>query len=184
MRHTPIAERGTAGEVSHGFDMRKSHDARVVDRDIHKKFVEIDVLLCMCADKVMIMVAGNRQHRLSVELRVIQTISVGEFHPDFNDNEEQAIEARKSYWAGTFVPALFTERIYTPALSEQNGKAVGADTIRETVCISADPETHIKKAHGYIECGFDHLIFHSAGPDQRPFLEAYGRHVLPRLRKG
>jgi hypothetical protein len=31
--------------------------------------------------------------------------------------------------------------------------------------------------------GFDHLIFHSAGPDQRAFLEGYGRDVLPRLRE-
>jgi len=98
---------------------------------------------------------------------------------DFTDNEEQAIEARKAFWAGTFVPALFTERIYTPALSEQNG----ADTIRETVCISSDPAAHIKIARHYMELGFDHLIFHSAGPDQTAFLEAYARHVLPRLRQ-
>lgn len=101
---------------------------------------------------------------------------------DFNDNEQQAIEARKTYWAGTFVPALFTERIYTPTLSQQNGNAVGADTIRETVCISNDPAAHIKIARRYIDLGFDHLVFHSAGPDQRAFLEAYERHVLPRLR--
>ena len=100
---------------------------------------------------------------------------------DFNDNQ-QAIEARKTYWAGTFVPALFTERIYTPTLSQQNGNAVGADTIRETVCISNDPAAHIKIARRYIDLGFDHLVFHSAGPDQRAFLEAYERHVLPRLR--
>jgi hypothetical protein len=31
--------------------------------------------------------------------------------------------------------------------------------------------------------GFDRLIFHSAGPDQRAFLEGYGRDVLPRLRE-
>ena len=99
-----------------------------------------------------------------------------------NDNEQQAIEARKTYWAGTFVPALFTERIYTSTLSQQNGNAVGADTIRETVCISNDSEAHIKIARRYIDLGFDHLVFHSAGPDQRAFLEAYGRHVLPRLR--
>ena len=102
---------------------------------------------------------------------------------DFTDNEEQAIAARKAYWAGTFVPALFTERIYTPALSEQNGKVVGADTIREAVCISNDPEAHIKIARDYMKLGFDHLIFHSAGPDQHAFLEAYGRQVLPRLRQ-
>jgi coenzyme F420-dependent glucose-6-phosphate dehydrogenase len=68
-------------------------------------------------------------------------------------------------------------------MSEQNGKVVGADTIREAVCISADPEDHIKFAQKYIDRGFDHLIFHAAGPDQRAFIEGYGRDVLPRLRE-
>ena len=101
----------------------------------------------------------------------------------YTDDEEKAIEYRKNYWAGTFVPALFTERIYTPKMSEENGKVVGADVIKEAVCISADPEDHIELAQRYIDMGFDHLIFHSAGPDQRAFLEAYGRDVLPQLRK-
>jgi coenzyme F420-dependent glucose-6-phosphate dehydrogenase len=60
---------------------------------------------------------------------------------------------------------------------------VGSDTIKQGVCISADPEDHIKFAQGYIDLGFDHLIFHSAGPDQAAFIEAYGREVLPRLRQ-
>ena len=102
---------------------------------------------------------------------------------DYTADEEKAIECRKAYWAGTFVPALFTEKIYTPEMSEQNGKVVGADTIREAVCISADPEDHIKFAQKYIDRGFDHLIFHAAGPDQRAFIEGYGRDVLPRLRE-
>jgi len=102
---------------------------------------------------------------------------------DYTADEEKAIECRKAYWAGTFVPALFTEKIYTPEMSEQNGKAVGADTIWEAVCISADPEDHIKFAQKYIDRGFDHLIFHAAGPDQRAFIEGYGRDVLPRLRE-
>src|SRR4029453_17830883 len=59
---------------------------------------------------------------------------------DYTDNEAKAIEYRKKYWAGTFVPALFTERIYTPKMSEENGKVVGADGIKEGVWISADPE--------------------------------------------
>ena len=101
----------------------------------------------------------------------------------FTDDEEGAIRARKEYWAGTFVPALFTERIYTPRMSEQNGSVVGSDTIRRAVCISADPDAHVRFAQHYIKLGFDHLIFHSAGPDQRAFLEGYGREVLPRLRR-
>ena len=101
----------------------------------------------------------------------------------YTDDEEKAIEFRKMYWAGVFVPALFTEKIYTPNMSERNGKVVGRDTIKESVCISADPDDHIQFAQRYIDIGFNHLIFHSAGPNQRAFLEGYGRDVLPQLRR-
>ncbi|MGH7767890.1 MAG: TIGR03557 family F420-dependent LLM class oxidoreductase [Candidatus Binatia bacterium] len=101
----------------------------------------------------------------------------------YTEDEEKAIECRLAYWAGTFIPALFTERIYTPQMSEQNGKVVGSDTVRESVCISSDPEEHIRLGQKYVDLGFDHLIFHSAGPDQRGFLENYGKHVLPQLRQ-
>jgi len=53
-----------------------------------------------------------------------------ELAADFTDDETKAIATRKNYWAGVFIPALFTEKIYTPKMSEENGKAVGADTIR------------------------------------------------------
>lgn len=79
--------------------------------------------------------------------------------------------------------ALFTEKIYTPRMSEQNGKVVGSDTVKQSVCISADPEDHIEFAQKYIDLGFDHIIFHSAGPDQRAFIEGYGKYVLPQLRR-
>jgi coenzyme F420-dependent glucose-6-phosphate dehydrogenase len=100
----------------------------------------------------------------------------------YTDDEETAIEHRKAYWAGTFVPALFTQRIYTPAMSAENGKVVGSDTVRQATCISADAADHIQFAKRYIDLGFNHLFFHCAGPDQRAFLEGYGRDVLPRLR--
>ena len=106
-----------------------------------------------------------------------------ELAADFTSDQERAIECRKAYWAGTYVPALFTERIYTPEMSEKNGSIVGSDAVRQAVCISADPNDHIALAEKYIDLGFNHLIFHSAGPDQRAFIEAYGRHVLPRLRQ-
>jgi coenzyme F420-dependent glucose-6-phosphate dehydrogenase len=101
----------------------------------------------------------------------------------FAHDPKEAIECRQAYWAGTYIPALFTERIYTPQMSEENGKVVGADTVRQSLCISADPQDHIRFAQQYIDLGFDHLVFHSAGPDQRAFIEAYGKHVLPQLRQ-
>lgn len=100
----------------------------------------------------------------------------------YTADEEKAIECRKTYWAGAAIPAMYTERIYTPAMSAANGKSVGADTIKQSVCISDDPAEHARMAQRYIDLGFDHLVFHCGGPDQQAFIEGYGRDVLPRLR--
>jgi coenzyme F420-dependent glucose-6-phosphate dehydrogenase len=34
----------------------------------------------------------------------------------------------------------------------------------------------------YRDLGFNHLVFHSPGPDQQRFLELYSAEILPRLR--
>ena len=106
-----------------------------------------------------------------------------ELNVAYTDDEESAISEMKKYWAGTFVPALFDQKIYSPAMSEKNGKAVGADTIKQKMCLSADPAAHVKYIQQYIDLGFDTIFLHCAGPDQRAFLEGYGRDVLPRLRR-
>jgi coenzyme F420-dependent glucose-6-phosphate dehydrogenase len=102
---------------------------------------------------------------------------------EYTEDSAAAIQARKQYWAGTFIPALFSQRIYTPKMSAQNGMAVGEDVIRQRTCVSADPDEHVRFAQRYLDLGFDHLVFHSAGPDQLAFIEGYGRDVLPRLRQ-
>jgi coenzyme F420-dependent glucose-6-phosphate dehydrogenase len=106
-----------------------------------------------------------------------------ELNAAFTDDAETAVSEMKKYWAGSFIPALFNQKIYTPAMSAENGQAVGADTIKQQMPISTDPEAHVKFAQQYIDLGFNVLIFHSAQEDQRGFIESYGREVLPRLRQ-
>jgi coenzyme F420-dependent glucose-6-phosphate dehydrogenase len=106
-----------------------------------------------------------------------------ELNAAYTSDEAGAVTAMLTYWAGTFVPALFDQNIYTPALSAQNGKAVGEDTVKKSMVISENPDDHVSFARRYIDLGFDTLFFHSAGPDQRRFIEQYGREVLPRLRE-
>lgn len=97
-------------------------------------------------------------------------------------DEQKAIQEMLKYWAGTFVPALFDERIYTPALSEQNGEVVGPDTVKKTCCISQNVDEHVRFVQQYADLGFDTFFIHSAGPDQKAFIEDYGRDILPKLR--
>jgi coenzyme F420-dependent glucose-6-phosphate dehydrogenase len=68
-------------------------------------------------------------------------------------------------------------------MSAQNGEVVGDDTIKQTGCVSSDPEDHIRFASQYLELSFDRLYFHAAGPGQEQFLREYGKDVLPRLKE-
>src|SRR6266487_2050949 len=105
-----------------------------------------------------------------------------ELNVEYTNDPESAIEVNRKYWAGTYIPALFDQKIYTPKMSQENGEAVGSDTIKKAACISAKPDDHVKFVQQYIGLGFDHLIFHSASPDQGAFIQAFGHNVLPRLR--
>jgi coenzyme F420-dependent glucose-6-phosphate dehydrogenase len=106
-----------------------------------------------------------------------------ELNVAYTDDTSGAVECFQKYWAGSFVPALFDEKIYTPKRSAENGKVVGADTINRMCCISSNPDDHVRYAQQFIDAGFTHLFFHSAGPDQRAFIDGYGRDVLPRIRQ-
>lgn len=85
-----------------------------------------------------------------------------ELFVDYTGDVEKAVKSFKKYWAGALIPALFLNKIYTPAMSAQNGKVVGKDAVQESVLISDDPEKHIEFAKQYIDAGFTHLYFHSA----------------------
>jgi coenzyme F420-dependent glucose-6-phosphate dehydrogenase len=49
--------------------------------------------------------------------------------------------------------------------------------------VSSDPDEHADRVAEYLEMGFTHLVFHSAGPDQDRFLRLYAEEILPRLRE-
>jgi coenzyme F420-dependent glucose-6-phosphate dehydrogenase len=112
----------------------------------------------------------SKMHRL-IELNVAYT-----------KDTNSAIQEMLKYWAGTFIPALFDQKIYSPAMSQENGEVIGADTIMKTCCFSDNPDDHVKFIQQYVNLGFDTIFFHCAGPDQRGFIQSYARDVLPRVR--
>ncbi len=99
----------------------------------------------------------------------------------YTEDTEPAIQEMLKYWAGTFVPALFDQKIYTPQMSAQNGEVVGPDTVKKMCCISGNKEEQLEFVRKYLDAGFDMIYIHSAGPDQIQFLRDYGRDVLPEL---
>ena len=48
--------------------------------------------------------------------------------------------------------------------------------------VSADPDEVVERISFYTGLGFDHLVFHFPGPDQRRSMMLFAEHVMPRLR--
>lgn len=104
-----------------------------------------------------------------------------ELKVEYEQNLDQALANHLKYWAGSYIPALFDQKIYSPKMSAENGQIVTPEAIKKSGCVSSKAEDHIQYARRFIDMGFDRLIFHSARQDQRAFIDAYSRDVLKHL---
>jgi coenzyme F420-dependent glucose-6-phosphate dehydrogenase len=57
-----------------------------------------------------------------------------------------------------------------------------ADRAHTRFIVTSDPEECAEKIWWYVDQGFQHLVFHGPGADQRRFLEQFSEDVLPLLR--
>jgi len=105
------------------------------------------------------------------------------YNVSYTDDRDAAVKVHKKYWASTILRAMYLQNIYTPEMSAINGSVVGDDTVRNGMCISTDPEEHVKFAERYIDMGFNRLYIHSPGPDQYGFIQGYGKNVLPLIKE-
>jgi G6PDH family F420-dependent oxidoreductase len=64
---------------------------------------------------------------------------------------------------------------------EAASAGVGLDEVAGAVDISADLDWHIRRLADYAALGFDEVYLHCVAQDQGPFIEAFGREVLPAL---
>jgi coenzyme F420-dependent glucose-6-phosphate dehydrogenase len=58
----------------------------------------------------------------------------------------------------------------------------GPDRAHTRFIVSNDADEVVDKIAWYVGLGFDHLVFHAPGEDQRRFLEQFCADVVPKLR--
>ena len=91
MRYPAMTQGRATRQMSHITNMFRTHDPRVIQSHVHEQAIQVHVLLRKGIDEIMKMMAGDRQHRLSIELGIIQAIKQmnssgaggGEAHPEF-----------------------------------------------------------------------------------------------------
>ena len=60
-------------------------------------------------------------------------------------------------------------------------KLVRAEDFAGRMLISSDPDAHRAQLQGYLDLGFDRVYVHNVAREQGPWMEVFGRDVLPAL---
>lgn len=104
-----------------------------------------------------------------------------EMKVSFDTDKQRALEDTK-HWAALALSAEEKMSVEDPVEMEKLADALPIERTAKRWIVSSDPDEHVEKIKAYTDLGFRHLVFHAPGPDQRRFIELYGKHVLPRLR--
>ena len=99
----------------------------------------------------------------------------------YDTDRKRAMEDTK-IWAALALPAEAKAGIDDPREMERLAKTV-EDVAHLRWLVSDDPDEHVEQLRPYLDLGFNHLVFHAPGDGQARFLELYGSHILPRIRK-
>jgi coenzyme F420-dependent glucose-6-phosphate dehydrogenase len=85
------------------------------------------------------------------------------------------------WWAALALTPEQKEGIEDPIEMERVADE-NADRAHTRFIVSDDPQEIVKGIGAYLDLGFQDLVLHAPGEDQRRFLEQFSQDVLPLLR--
>jgi coenzyme F420-dependent glucose-6-phosphate dehydrogenase len=99
----------------------------------------------------------------------------------YETSYEAALENTR-FWAPLALSKEQKHDITDPIEMEAAADALPLEQIASRFIVGADPDAVVEQIAQYTAAGFDHLVFHAPGADQRRFLELFERDLAPRLR--
>ncbi|MET0783905.1 glucose-6-phosphate dehydrogenase (coenzyme-F420) [Orlajensenia leifsoniae] len=99
----------------------------------------------------------------------------------YEETEEAALENTR-FWAPLALSAEQKSSIHDPIEMEKAADALPIEKIASRWIVGSDPDTVTAEIAKYVDAGFNHLVFHAPGEDQRRFLGLFERDLAPRLR--
>jgi G6PDH family F420-dependent oxidoreductase len=98
-------------------------------------------------------------------------------------SEDEGVEIAHGLWANSGLPGELSQVLPSPKHFEQASQLVTPDSTRESVACGSDVDTHLASLQPYVDVGFDEVYVANMGPNYRDMIHAYGKDVLPELRK-
>ena len=104
-----------------------------------------------------------------------------EIKVSYDRDADHALEACK-WWAALGLTHEQKQGIDDPVEMERVADE-HADQAHKRFIVASDPDEVIEKVLPYVEMGFEELVLHAPGNDQKRFLDQFGADVLPALRE-
>jgi len=100
----------------------------------------------------------------------------------FDTDRQRALDDTR-LWGALALSGQEKTAVEDPIEMERLADALPTERTASRWIVSTDPEEHVEHIKFYIDLGFNHLVFHAPGNDQRRFLDLYAERVMPLLRK-
>ena len=99
----------------------------------------------------------------------------------YEETEEAALENTR-FWSPLSLSKEQKHDITDPVEMERAADALPIEQIAKRWIVGTDPDEVVAQIGLYVDWGFNHLVFHAPGHDQRRFLDLFERDLAPRLR--
>ncbi len=95
---------------------------------------------------------------------------------------EKALEDTR-FWAPLSLTAEQKHGLEDPLEMAYAADKLPLEDVARRWIVATTPDDVVAAVRPYVAAGFDHLVFHGPGPDQRAFLDALGGDLAPLLRQ-
>lgn len=102
-------------------------------------------------------------------------------HLSWAASDEEARAQAHEHWRANIAPPEVAERLRTPEGFEEATDDLRPEDLEGHVLMWSDPAGYVEALKDYAALGFKEIYLHNVGPNQREFIEAFGREVLPEL---
>ncbi len=102
-------------------------------------------------------------------------------HISYAEDEERAVAAAHEQWRSNAFSGGLLWDVPLPEELDTAAQYVRPEDLRSSVRISASLDQHLAWIEADRALGFDRVYVHQVGRDQRRYIEAFGKHVLPRV---
>jgi coenzyme F420-dependent glucose-6-phosphate dehydrogenase len=100
----------------------------------------------------------------------------------FDTDRQRALDDTR-LWGALALTGDEKTGVEDPREMERLADALPTERTASRWIVSTDPAEHVEQIKFYTDLGFNHLVFHAPGNDQRRFLDLYAERVMPLLRK-